>query len=195
MIKQFTGLLTGLFLICSTSAIAGDFDTSQHNFKLKQDKVSLEYRETLDSDKDHLQLGYDITDNVTLEYRYVDSADIENRFRIKAKHKWSEMLTVGTKVEYRKFQDADDYYRLIPIIRLSTGKLVNMEGYVNFEPRFNFGKQGESNDLRVDTTQTKIGFDYNLTDKVTVGPFLQYETDGDFDKTDVFFGTAVSVNF
>jgi len=195
MIKQFTGLLTGLFLICSTSAIADDFDTSQHNFKLKQDKISLEYRETLDSDKDHLQLGYDISNNVTLEYRYVDADDIENRFRIKALHKWSDSLTVGSKIEYRSFQDADDHYRFIPIIRLSTGSLHGMNGYVNFEPRFNFGKQGESNDLGVDATQTKVGFDYNLTDTLTVGPFLQYETDGNFDKTDVFFGTAVSVNF
>ena len=188
--------MAGLILTASASVtMAGDFDTSQHNFKIKDNKVSLEYRETLDSDKDHLQLGYDIADNVTLEYRYVDLDNIENRFRLNSKLYVSNYLTVGSKLEYRMFQDTDNYYRLIPTFKVVSGNLFNMVGYVNFELRFNFGKQDESNDLGVDATQTKIGFDYNLTDKVIVGPFLQYETDDDLSKTDVFFGTAISVNF
>lgn len=174
-------------------AFAGDFNTGEFNVKLQMDKVGVEVRETVNSDADHIELSYAPIDGATVAYRYVDTADKEHRL-IAGYEFGFGILAFEPTVEYRNFNAGADHYRVIPAIKAKheTGAFTI---YAAFEPKFEFNKAGSTDDAKMDESESKIGFDYKFSNNVSFGPYIQYETDGDWNKTNTLIGTNLKVTF
>ena len=191
MLKTIFAILAIAFL--PSLASAEDFKTSQHNFKFKSGAFDGEIRQTLDSDKDHIQLGYTIND-LNIQFRHVDSANEEKRVRATYKLFENDNFYFRPRVEFRHFQSSDDYWRIRQIIGVKH-KFDNVKVYAEFQPSWNLGKQGSDDDFKMDSGQFKIGSDVKLSDKVSFGPFIQLDTDKHFNKQDMFIGTNLEIKF
>lgn len=179
-------ILGTILIMATTSAFAGDWDKSQHNFTLKGDQFDIQVRNETSSDKDHMQLSYKPYDGVKLDYRYTDD---EQRYRAG--------LSVGegsfkmtARLEYRDMKSGEDYARLRTVFNYSDASGV----WGEFTPTFNLNKDGQSIG-QFDGTQTKIGYEFKITESAKFGPFVQYETDSDWNKTSVFLGTGLTARF
>lgn len=176
-------------------AFADDFNHVQNNMKLKVGDVKLEFRQDTNSTKDHIQVGYTGIKNFELEYRHVDDVTVEHRSRITYTGLTNGFFYLNPRLEYRHFEGAtDDYYRLRAVVGAKQ-KSGNITLWTEFQPSWNFGKQGEDNDSKVDSSQLKVGFDYQVNKNVEFGPFVQYDMNKDWKKSDLFLGTNLTVKF
>lgn len=183
-----------LALFLCGQASAADFETSQHNFQIESGDYSLEVREEINSQKDHIQVGYTGINKLKLEARYVDKAnDAEYRVRGTYNLISTNNFYFKPRIEYRHFETSTDYWR----VRTKFGakfNYANMKFYGEFQPAWNFGGD-KTNDAKMDSSEFSIGIDTKVNDKITFGPFLLYETDKNFNKTNVFLGTNLKVKF
>ena len=140
----------------SSQAWAEDFETTQINTKIKVGNIDFENRQTSNSDSDHIQLGYTY-EGYNIQLRHVDKEDAETRIRATKKVLDTEYLYGKARVEYRMFEDADDYFRIRPIIGLKLYDGVSTKAYIEHQSSFNFDRAGEENDMKMDAGQLKIG--------------------------------------
>jgi len=178
-------------------AFAGDYDTSQHNFKVKFADFDFESRQTMNSDSDHVQLGYTMFNGkVNAQLRHTDRDDAETRARVTVDVLDMENFYLKQRIEWRHFQTADDYGRIRPIVGLKWNHVPSgIKLYTEYQASFNFGKDGEKNDFDLDSGQVKLGFDYRVNSALTMGPFIQWEHESDYKKSDVFLGTNITFSF
>ena len=184
-----------VMLLLPVSAFAEDFDTSQHNLKLRIGEYEIESRQEINSNKDHIQVGRKIGDKANVQLRYVDTDDAEWRARVTL-----DVLKFGDfyakqRVEFRHFQTAKDYWRVRPILGYNIYHTPTLKLFTEYQGSFNFGKDGEDNDFKLDSGQLKIGADYRINTFTTIGPFVQYEHDKDFNKDALFLGTTLKLEF
>ena len=45
--------------------------------------------------------------------------------------------------------------------------------------------------VRFESSQNDIGIDYQINDAFSIGVFYEYNTDGDWELTEDFFGTSI----
>jgi len=184
-----------ILLAFASSANANDFDTSQHNFKLRSGDIGGEVRQERNSAKDHYQLSYYGVDNLILDYRYVDNPNnVENRIRGTYELYDNGTIFIKPRLEYRHFNEASNYWRLRSIIGVRYNISKDITAWTDTQTSWNFGN-GQENNTKIDTNQARIGIDYSVNSNTSLGTFVQYETDKDWNKTGVFFGTSVSIKF
>jgi len=183
-----------LMLLLPASAFADDFDTQQFNFKFKVGDIEIENRQTLNSDKDHIQLGYSIGDT-TFQFRHTDADNAENRLRFTTELFKTDYFYGKMRGEYRHFEDTDDYFRVRPIVGAYLLNDASHRVRLEYQPSFNFEKENEKNDLQIDSGQVKLSYRKQLHAFAYVEPFIQYDHDEDFDKEQIFIGTSVVINF
>lgn len=188
-------LICYLVLVLASSAHASDFDTSQHNFKFKVGDFGAEIRQEANSPKDHVQLSYYGVNNLAIDYRYVDNpSNSENRIRGTYNLYDNGTFFIRPRVEYRIFETTKDYWRVRSIIGARVSITDKVTTWVDTQLSWNFG-DGQTNNASIDSNQARIGVDYSLSNNTSVGTFVQYETDKDWNKTGVFLGTNFSIKF
>ncbi len=184
-----------LFVVFLPSAVmAGDWDKSRHNFRFESRGLTVEVRVEAGNNKAHIQLTKKIND-FELAYRYAESTGLkEHRGRMTYRRPTNGTLYAYPRLEYRFFEgDVDDYFRFRTAfgVKHRFGKI---KAYAEFTPMWKFGR-GQTADLRMDQSQEVIGFEYKFTKPVSFGPFIQLETDNNFNRTGVFAGTNFTVKF
>lgn len=186
-------ILTVLAFV-ATSALAGDYDETQHNASVRVGDWGVGVRAINNSDNDHIELRYSGIKDVDLGFRYVNNpVNVERRYKF-TYNAWSnDNFYVAPRIEYRDFENADNYFRIRPTFGATTALGV-AKVYAEFTPMFHVGDTTRS-DFKFATTQTKVGFDVDITKNVRFGPYIQYETDSSFHKTDVQLGTSLAVKF
>jgi hypothetical protein len=177
--------------VLSTVSHAADFDTNQFNLKVKGDSWGVEFREYSQSDRSHIQLEHYL-DKWKFAYRYDENGDkVEHRPRIDYKLFSNDYFYITPRIEYRYYEgDRDDYGRLRSAFGLKWGN-----AYYEITPMIHFAKDNSDNDFGFDEYQQKVGYKWKLDDKVKLNTFVQHEADNNFDKTNLFFGTGLEVNF
>jgi len=183
MLKYIITLLT----IVSTVA-ASDFAVSQHNFKLSSGDFGMEVREMLNTRKDHIQFGYNGIADLSLEYRYADAEQTENRLRATYELYTWQWVTLSPRLEYRLFEDDGMKVRFRQIIDIEVPVHDKVTLWAELQPGLTFNK------LRIDT-QTRIGAYYKIKPNVLIGPFLQMNTNKNFDRESSWLGTNLVIDF
>lgn len=189
-------LLMGTLLFISlfvTSAVAVE-DYKEYNIKVAKDTTSLSYRGyTGVDDFNMFQLDQKV-DNWKLTYRNTDSGGkVEHRYRVTAPKVFSLVgVTMKPRAEWRTWEsDAkDSYLRVVPLIQTGGDISENLSWFLDLQPKFAIGKVGLE-DGRFESSQNDIGIDYQITDAFSVGVFYEYNTDGDWELTEDFFGTSI----
>jgi len=187
---MFNRLLTIGVMLLSNVAFAGDFDTNQFNLKVKNKSWGIEFREYTQSERSHIQLEHYI-DKWKLGYRYDEDGDkVEHRLRLDYKLLDTDVFYVTPRIEHRHYEgNINDYSRLRSAFGLKLGN-----AFAEITPMLHVG-QGKKEDLSIDEYQTKLGYTFKLGDKTKLQTFIQHEADNYFDKTNLFFGTTLEVNF
>ena len=177
--------------VLSTVSHAADFDTNQFNLKVKGDSWGVEFREYSQSDRSHIQLEHYLN-KWKFAYRYDEDGDkVEHRPRIDYNLLDNDYFYITPRIEYRYYEgDRDDYGRLRSAFGLKWGN-----AYYEITPMIHFAKDNSDNDFGFDEYQQKVGYKWKLDDKVKLNTFVQHEADNNFDKTNLFFGTTLEVNF
>jgi len=177
--------------VLSTVSHAADFDTNQFNLKVKGDSWGVEFREYSQSDRSHIQLEHYL-DKWKFAYRYDENGDkVEHRPRIDYKLFSNDYFYITPRIEYRYYEgDRDDYGRLRASFGLKLGS-----AYYEITPMIHFAKDNSDNDFGFDEYQQKVGYKWKLDDNVKLDTFIQHEADNHFDKTNLFFGTGLVVEF
>lgn len=188
--------IAAISIFAVEKAMAEDWDKSQHNFKVDMNEFNFEYRAERNSTEDHIQFGYKPMSKLNLQLRYRDNADAEDEYRFRGTYDVyeGEHLYAKQRLEYRHWQNKDDFWRVRPIIGVQK-KFSDFKVYAETQLTYNVGKKGEKNDFKLDDGQFKVGVDYKITKDVTLGGFVQRDTDGDFNNKQTFFGTNIKYSF
>jgi len=188
MYRLLVSIIGLIFL--SNFSYAGDFDTRQFNLKVKTDTWGVEFREYTRSDRSHIQLERYI-DKWKLGYRY-DEEDhkTEHRLRLDYKLLDNNHFYVTPRIEHRYYEGSkDDYSRLRSAFGIKIGNV-----WAEITPMLHFG-EGKKEDLSIDEYQSKVGYTFDIDNKVKLKTFIQHEADSRFNKTNLFFGTTLEVGF
>lgn len=196
MFRLITAMLfLSIMSTITTSAYAEDFDTFQGNLKIKWDKWDVESRQSTNSDKDHFQIGFSPVKDVNFQLRHVDRDDAEWRGRVTINTYSNDYFYAKSRLEYRKFETADDYWRVRPILGLKLYDTPSTKAYVEYQASFNLGREGEDNDFDIDSGQVKLGLKQQVGAFSYIEPFIQYEHNEEFGKTNLFLGTSLVFQF
>lgn len=190
--------MVAIFMGVANAAELKEFEKTQYNVTLAKGDSEVTYRHETSGDKAFLQYGHKLNSDFKLQMRYVtkNSENIEVRPRLT--YSGVEVIDgvkIGARYEQRMFTNKSDYGLFWVQFKAATktpvGKLTFMHA-----PKLFVGKDGESNGT-ISSSQTDIGLVvYN--DKATgvkVEPFIEYNTDGDYEGTEVFAGVNLKVNF
>lgn len=181
--------------VFSFSVYADDFERFQNNLRLRTDNYGLEIREEINSNRDHLQISYFGIKDTEIRLRYVDNiGNKELRPQISHFLYRSDNFFFRPRLDYRHFQgDKPDYFSF----RTSFGGRyrVNQDYsiWTEVNPIWDFGVDKPS-DTQLDKTQFRFGFD-RVYEKLTISPFVQYETNGHFNHTETFLGATTTLNY
>ena len=187
---MFKKILLAIGVTVSSYAFAGDFDTNQFNLKVKNKDYGIEFREYTQSNRSHIQIEKYI-DKWKFAYRYDENGDkTEHRPRIDYTLVSNEYVYIKPRIEYRYYEgNRDDYGRLRASFGLKLGN-----AYYEITPMIHFAKDNK-NDFGFDEYQQKVGYQWKLDNNVKLDTFIQHEADNHFDKTNLFFGTGLTVDF
>jgi opacity protein-like surface antigen len=185
------------FALSAASASAGDFDKIENNIRLETAGFGLSTK--LDINDPSREFGVDYTTNgVTVGYTRAegatDAAD-ESRFIVAYTQSFGPVYA-GVRAEWRDLAaNGDDHLRIIPTVGVKHDvPNTKVALFADVSPKFLAYKNGVGVE-EISETDWRIGAKYAVTDSVSAGPFLQYVTDKDWNKTDTFIGTAVTVKF
>jgi hypothetical protein len=174
---------------------AGDYEKTQHNVRFKQAYYAVELRQETNSLKDHYQIMYYGIKNFEFRYRYVDNPQgQEHRPMISYLGLRGDIISLTPRLDYRHFEGTAPNYISFRTAVTAQKNIGNFNLYGNVIPIWNIGA-GSTNDAKIDNFQFRLGFDYRTPYSVSMGPFIQYETDSNLEKTNVFLGTAALVDF
>jgi hypothetical protein len=179
-----------LIVLLSSSALAGDFDSNQFNLKVKNKDYGIEFREYTQSNRSHIQIEKYV-DKWKFAYRYDEDGDkTEHRPRIDYQLYKNDYVYVTPRVEYRYYEgNTDDYFRVRSAFGLTLG-----DAYLELTPMLRLG-EGYKEDLSIDEYQSKLGYKWKVDENVKVDTFVQREADKHFEKTDMFFGATLELEF
>lgn len=197
MLKLKTVFVSALALTLLALPAKADFDTSENNWQVKSGRFDFALRTYINKDYVHGQIGVKVYKNLKVSYRYAEidvdnGADIsEHRIRAENQVNILSWLYITPRVEYRIFgNDGDNHWRLRPEIGVHH-TIDKFYVYAHFSPMWSFGlEEGNKTFTR---TKTKVGVDYMITENVSVGPFYQHDTDGNWNTSNQFIGTNVKI--
>lgn len=196
------------------AGVVDNFDFFQHDFAVSKGAAIASARIYSGSDTGdywHGQLDLSLSDNLSVGARYADT-ELIKEYRVHASYDLWERgpLYITPILSYHYFDGGELVDRLMqgrlehrPEDNLNFGRLGVRVGlsktydsgwnvYAYHEPRFTF--LGDSDGFDFVETKSEGGFSKDLG-ALRVGPFIQYVTDGDYDKVWLVAGTRVSAAF
>lgn len=177
-----------------TSASASDdFDTFQLDTQVSVGDFSAEYRKVINSDYDHVEVGYTPIDRLTVSFRYAETGG-DTEYRGRVTYTLVENFHgfyVKPRVEYRGFERAQDYFRFRPIIGYQTAVSENTKVYAEFTPQFCFG--GGQKGFNFCQTKTELGVKVGVLDRLDIVPFVRLDTDDKFNRNNFIGGTKIAI--
>tara|TARA_Y100000389_G_scaffold45142_1_gene39938 strand:+ start:1336 stop:1896 length:561 start_codon:yes stop_codon:yes gene_type:complete len=183
-------ILTTLILCFPMLAWADDFDSNQFTLKIQNSNYGIETRQYTSSERSHIQIEKYVG-KWKFAYRYDENGSkTEHRPRIDYKLYDNGLVYIKPRVEYRYYEGTrNDYWRVRSAIGLRVKGM-----YLEVNPMLRLGS-GYSNDLSVDEYQTKLGYKFPLGTKAQLNMFVQRDSDKDFNKTNMLFGTSLGFRF
>lgn len=187
--KIYTIILSLFLLVTTYSASAEDFKHVETNWMIKKGNASFGYRHNFDLDVSHQIYRYDFAESpFRVEYRsVVKGTRQEDWFRIQMKQFKHNGFWYNHRIEHRIREDKDNVFRYRPQFgyKFST-TVLGGKPYITFEPQFQYTY--DTKEKFFSHMQTFIGTKYKVTDKFTVGPFVEIDTDDSFKKELAFLG-------
>lgn len=196
MKKITAAVLMVLSSMVAQADVDQDWDFSEQNYTvgLKSTGTEVTYRNVAGSDYEHVEIdqrlnfsvfGFDLS-NAQVLYRYAENDDntTERRYtgRYDIWHCDTLGLTVTPEVAYKVLEDQQDYTRLSVIAKFSkpVPGIANTNAVLVLKPRWYLG-ESQKEDFEADDGRYQAGLEYTWN-KLTVGGFVEYNTDTGFEK-------------
>ena len=195
---MITSTLMTLFtsLLVTPSFAADSFDYSQHNFTVKSGNMSLKYRDHSRLDNWMTQFDVKIA-GYGYAYRYQQSkGNVEHRFRLSLPKALDyKGFSIAPRFEYRAFnkESKDDFANVWLRVQYQK-KFGAFKAYAKIQPKFAIDRDGYD-DGEYYEAQNNYGVDYKVSDKLSVGVYLEQNTDDDWNVKSEFIATKVSCKF
>ena len=195
---MITSTLMTLFtsLLFTPSFAADSFDYSQHNFTVKSGNMSLKYRDHSRLDNWMTQFDVKIA-GYGYAYRYQQSkGNVEHRFRLSLPKALDyKGFSIAPRFEYRAFnkESKDDFANVWLRVQYQK-KFGAFKAYAKIQPKFAIDRDGYD-DGEYYEAQNNYGVDYKVSDKLSVGVYLEQNTDDDWNVKSEFIATKVSCKF
>lgn len=195
---MITSTLMTLFtsLLVTPSFAADSFDYSQHNFTVKSGNMSLKYRDHSRLDNWMTQFDVKIA-GYGYAYRYQQSkGNVEHRFRLSLPKALDyKGFSIAPRFEYRAFnkESKDDFANVWLRVQYQK-KFGAFKAYAKIQPKFAIDRDGYD-DGEYYEAQNNYGVDYKVSDKLSVGVYLEQNTDDDWNVKSEFIATKVSYKF
>ena len=195
---MITSTLMTLFtsLLFTPSFAADSFDYSQHNFTVKSGNMSLKYRDHSRLDNWMTQFDVKIA-GYGYAYRYQQSkGNVEHRFRLSLPKALDyKGFSIAPRFEYRAFnkESKDDFANVWLRVQYQK-KFGAFKAYAKIQPKFAIDRDGYD-DGEYYEAQNNYGVDYKVSDKLSVGVYLEQNTDDDWNVKSEFIATKVSYKF
>lgn len=191
-----TFLIMLLSLLLTPSFAVDSFDYSQHNYTIKSGNMSLKYRDHSGLDKFMTQ--FDIKHSgIGYAYRYQESkGNVEHRFRVSLpKYFKYNGFSVAPRFEYRAFdKESKDDFANVWLRFQYAKKFGAFKAYAKIQPKFAIDRDGYD-DGEYYEAQNNYGVDYKVSDKLTVGVYLEQNHNDDWDVKSEFVATKISYKF
>ena len=183
-------------LLVTPSFAADSFDYSQHNFTVKSGNMSLKYRDHSRLDNWMTQFDVKIA-GYGYAYRYQQSkGNVEHRFRLSLPKALDYSgFSIAPRFEYRAFnkESKDDFANVWLRVQYQK-KFGAFKAYAKIQPKFAIDRDGYD-DGEYYEAQNNYGVDYKVSDKLSVGVYLEQNTDDDWNVKSEFIATKVSCKF
>lgn len=195
---MITSTLMTLFtsLLVTPSFASDSFDYSQHNFTVKSGNMSLKYRDHSRLDNWMTQFDVKIA-GYGYAYRYQQSkGNVEHRFRLSLPKALDyKGFSIAPRFEYRAFnkESKDDFANVWLRVQYQK-KFGAFKAYAKIQPKFAIDRDGYD-DGEYYEAQNNYGVDYKVSDKLSVGVYLEQNTDDDWNVKSEFIATKVSCKF
>ena len=195
---MITSTLMTLFtsLLVTPSFASDSFDYSQHNFTVKSGNMSLKYRDHSRLDNWMTQFDVKIA-GYGYAYRYQQSkGNVEHRFRLSLPKALDyKGFSIAPRFEYRAFnkESKDDFANVWLRVQYQK-KFGALKAYAKIQPKFAIDRDGYD-DGEYYEAQNNYGVDYKVSDKLSVGVYLEQNTDDDWNVKSEFIATKVSCKF
>lgn len=182
------------FIGISTAAVAKDFETFQLDTQISYGNFSGEYRKVINSDYDHIEVGYSPIKGLTASFRYVEEGgDTEYRARLTYNLVNNfHGFYLKPRIEYRVFENDKDYFRFRPIIGYGRQLNEGVRVFAEFTPQFCSG--GGYGTFNFCKTKSEVGVNVKLIKQVSVTPFIRMDTDDKFGDRNIIGGTKISIS-
>ena len=195
---MITSTLMTLFtsLLVTPSFASDSFDYSQHNFTVKSGNMSLKYRDHSRLDNWMTQFDVKIA-GYGYAYRYQQSkGNVEHRFRLSLPKALDyKGFSIAPRFEYRAFnKDSKDDFANVWLRVQYQKKFGAFKAYAKIQPKFAIDRDGYD-DGEYYEAQNNYGVDYKVSDKLSVGVYLEQNTDDDWNVKSEFIATKVSCKF
>jgi hypothetical protein len=183
------------FIGISATAVSAseDFDTFQLDTQVSVGDFSAEYRKVINSDYDHVELGYSPINRLTVSFRYAETGG-ETEYRGRMTYTLVENFHgfyLKPRIEYRGFENSTDYFRFRPIVGYQTSLSTNTKAFVEFTPHFCFGSGQKG--FNFCKTKTELGVKIGVLDRVDIVPFVRLDTDDKFNQNNFIGGTKIAI--
>ncbi len=197
MLILFSTFLIMLFSLLVTSSHATvSFDYSQHNYTIKSGNMSLKYRDHSRLDKWMTQ--FDIKHSgIGYAYRYQESkGNVEHRIRVSLpKYLKYNGFSVAPRFEYRAFdEESKDDFANVWLWFQYAKKFGAFKAYAKIQPKFAIDRD-RYDDGEYYEAQNNYGVDYKVSDKLTIGVYLEQNHDDDWNVKSEFIATKISYKF
>ena len=193
-----TSIFMTLFasLLITPSFAMDSFDYSQHNFTVKSGNMSLKYRDHSRLDKWMTQFDVKIA-GYGYAYRYQQSkGNVEHRFRLSLPKALDyKGFSIAPRFEYRAFnKESKDDFANVWLRFQYQKKFGAFKTYIKLQPKFAIDRDGYD-DGEYYEAQNNFGVDYKVSDNLTIGAYLEQNTDDDWNVKSEFIATKVSYKF
>ncbi len=176
-------------------AIAKDWSNRvENNFTVDGKHWGLGGRSYMNYCKSHVILRYKFNDSWTSQYRYVTSKGgytIEHWFRLKHKDISLGAFFWNSRIEYRIKESTDDVFRIRPQTGFKFNALEMIKAYYIAEPHWEYNFNKGKGYFKF--AQHFIGFDIRLNENVSLGPFIEIDTNDNWERELVFLGSQLEV--
>ena len=194
--KILIGSVILYYLTLPVLAATGDVWSNrvENNFAVDGEHWGLGGRSYMNYGTSHVILRYKFDDSWASQYRYVtkkDGGTIEHWFRLQHKDfKWKAFFW-NSRIEYRIKESTNDVFRIRPQTGFKFNVLEKVKAYYIAEPHweYDFGKRRGYFKF----AQHFLGFNIALDKNVSLGPFIEIDTNDNWKKELVFLGTLFEV--
>lgn len=175
--------------------IANDWSNRvENNFSVYCNHWGLGGRSYMNYGTSHVILRYKFDGSWASQYRYVmkkGGDTIEHWFRLQHKDVNLGAFFWNSRIEYRIKESADDVFRIRPQTGIKFNVLEKAKAYYIVEPHweYDFGKSKGYFKF----AQHFIGFDIKLNKNVSLGPFIEINTNDNWEKELAFLGSQLEV--